>query len=216
GTDAAASGVAAIAIGQGAVATGSVAIGRVARASNGGAAFGDNSTATGANATAVGPGATATHSNSSAFGTGAQTTTFNEIVIGRGTETYTTPGITSALSKSRQTGPLEVVTSDKAGHLATDGGSIFERLDESESGIALAISMENPDLIAGEKFGIAFNAGFYEGAQALSFSAQGVMGYNVFTDGDRVTFSGGIGVGLENGRGSDVVGGRVGGQITWR
>jgi hypothetical protein len=108
------------------------------------------------------------------------------------------------------------VTSDADGNLATDGGDIFERLDEAEAGIALAISMENPDLIAGEKFGLAMNVGFYEGAEALSLSAQGVMGYNVFTEGDRVTFSGGVGVGFENGRGNEVVGGRVGAQITWK
>jgi hypothetical protein len=108
------------------------------------------------------------------------------------------------------------VTSDQSGHLATDGGSIFRQLDEAQSGIALAISMENPDLVAGERFGIAVNGGFYEGASAVSVSAEGVMGYNVFTDGDRVAVSGGVGVGIDNGRGGNVVGGRVGAQITFR
>jgi hypothetical protein len=42
------------------------------------------------------------------------------------------------------------------------------------------------------------------------------MGYNVFTDGDRVAVSGGVGVGIDNGRGGNVVGGRVGAQITFR
>ena len=100
--------------------------------------------------------------------------------------------------------------------LATDGGSIFKALDEAEFGIALAISMENPDLVAGEKFGVAVNAGFYESAQAISIAAEGVVGYNVFSPGDRVAVSGGVGVGIDNGRGDNVVGGRVGGQITWR
>jgi hypothetical protein len=139
------------------------------------------------------------------------------MVFGTRNDTYTTPGITSGLSRARQTdGPLEVVTSDQSGHLATDGGSIFQQLDEAQSGIALAISMENPDLVAGERFGFAVNGGFYEGAAALSVSAEGVMGYNVFTDGDRVAVSGGVGVGFDNGRGSNVVGGRVGAQITFR
>ena len=173
------------------------------------------------NGTAIGTNSVvqAGHTNSTAIGFGAQSEFTNEVSLGakNGSQTYTTPGITSGLSKSRQTvGPLEVVTSDQAGHLATNGGSIFEALDELESGVALAISMENPDLIAGEQFGIAFNAGFYEGAQAVSVAAQGVMGYNIFSEGDRVTFSGGIGVGLDNGRGDTTVGGRVGGQITWR
>ncbi len=138
------------------------------------------------------------------------------MVFGTKDDTYTTPGITSGFSKSRQSGPLEVVTSDRDGHLATDGGSIFKALDEAESGIALAISMENPDLVAGEKFGVAVNAGFYESAQAVSIAAEGVVGYNVFSPGDRVAVSGGVGVGIDNGRGDNVVGGRVGGQITWR
>ena len=41
--------------------------------------------------------------------------------------------------------------------------------------------MENPDLVAGEKFGVAVNAGFYESAQAVSIAAEGVVGYNVFS-----------------------------------
>lgn len=129
---------------------------------------------------------------------------------------YTTPGITSGASKAAQLGRLDVVTTDANGNLASDGGEIFKRLDETESGIALAISMENPDLIAGETFGIAFNAGFYEGAEAVSLSAQGVLGLNVFTPGDSVSVSGGVGVGIENGRGDTTVGGRIGAQITFR
>jgi len=63
---------------------------------------------------------------------------------------------------------------------------------------------------------VAVNAGFYESAQAVSIAAEGVVGYNVFSPGDRVAVSGGVGVGIDNGRGDNVVGGRVGGQITWR
>ena len=126
-------------------------------------------------------------------------------------------------NEARQSGPLEVVTSDAAGNLATDGGQIFSRLDqaakdadEAKSGVALAISMQNPDLVSGEKFGVAVNAGFYEGAEALSVSAQGVLAQNLFTSGDRLALSGGVGFGFDNGSGDEVVGGRVGAQITWR
>ncbi len=76
--------------------------------------------------------------------------------------------------------------------------------------------MENPDLVAGERFGIAVNGGFYESAQAISVAAEGVIGYNMFVPGDRVAVSGGVGVGIDNGRGDSVVGGRVGAQITFR
>ena len=209
-----------------------VAIGTNAQAGESSVAIGRDSFAAGPGDTAVGQGAkvyatsgnsfgngatvNAGHVNSTAVGTNASTTFDNQVMLGNSTQTYTTPGITSQLSRNRQQGPLEVVTSDAAGNLATDGGSIFERLDEAESGIALAISLENPDLVAGEKFGVAMNVGFYEGAEALGFAAQGVAGYNVFSEGDRVTFSGAVGVGFENGRGDSTVGGRVGGQITWR
>ena len=108
------------------------------------------------------------------------------------------------------------MTSDQAGHLATDGGEIFRRLDETEAGIAMAIAMQNPDLVNGENFGVAVNGGFYEGAEGMGVSAQGVMARNIFMDGDRVAVSGAVGVGFENGRGDDVVGGRVGAQFTWR
>jgi hypothetical protein len=137
------------------------------------------------------------------------------MVFGTKNETYTTPGITSDKSRNRQSGPLEVVTSDGGGNLATDGGDIFRRLDENQSGVALAISMENPDLIANERFGVAMNYGNFEGASALSWSAMGVLGYDVLSRGDRVAVSGGFGVGFENDRGDDVWGGRVGAQWTW-
>ena len=144
----------------------------------------------------------------------------------------------SQLSKDRQTqGPIEIVTSDQGGNLATDGGFVFDkidefdhhftqvdrrldnqgdkRIDENKSGVALAISMENPDLTGNERFGVAMNYGNFEGASALSWSAMGVLGYDVLSRGDRVAFSGGFGVGFEENNGDDVWGGRVGAQWTW-
>ena len=90
-----------------------------------------------------------------------------------------------------------------------------KRIDENRSGVALAISIENPDLIANERFGVAMNYGNFEGSSALSWSAMGVLGYDVLSRGDRVAVSGGFGVGFEDGAGDDVWGGRVGAQWTW-
>jgi hypothetical protein len=163
------------------------------------------------------------------FGNGAQSVKDNQFVLGTENHTYKAPGITSGLSKARQSGPLEVVTSDANGNLATDGGEIFHtldrfgaRLDNNEkdidelfSGVALAISMENPDLTGNERFGVAMNYGNFEGASALSWSAMGVLGYDVFSRGDRIAVSGGFGVGFEEDNGDDVWGGRVGAQWTW-
>ena len=157
--------------------------------------------------------------------------------MGTAADTYKAPGIVSQLSKDRQTqGKLEIVTSDQGGNLATDGGLVFDkinefddhfktvdrrldndgrRIDENQSGVALAISMENPDLTGNERFGVAMNYGNFEGASALSWAGMGVLGYDVLSRGDRIAVSGGFGVGFAENNGDDVWGGRVGAQWTW-
>jgi hypothetical protein len=198
-----------------------VAVGTNAYAGNGGAAFGDNASATGENSAAIGPGAVASQDN--------------EVVLGTSSHSYQAPGITSSQSRSRQSGQLEIVTSDANGNLATDGGQVFNQLasldndlsaidhrlntldrhtDENESGVALAMSMQNPDLVANERFGVAANWGTFEGANALGMSLMGVLGNNFVTQNDRVAVSGGFGVGFSTGSGDDVFGGRVGLQWT--
>jgi hypothetical protein len=111
---------------------------------------GSNNVAMGTNAgngagnydTAVGANATVTSDHSTALGADAVAYLPNQFVMGTQQDTYKASGITSNLSKSRQSGPLEVVTSDATGNLATDGGEIFRRLDENQSGIALAIEIK--------------------------------------------------------------------------
>src|SRR5690606_34411280 len=119
---------------------------------NAGATYG---IAMGQNTVVQQPGGVAIGTDSS--GAGAVSTGVNQMVLGTGMHRYTAPGIATAWSRSFQSGPLEVVTSDAGGNLATDGGSIFRRLDEHTSGIALAMSMQNPDLVGPETFGIAGN-----------------------------------------------------------
>jgi hypothetical protein len=147
-------------------------------------------------------------------GMGAQSTLINQVTIGTGLHTYTTPGIVSDLSRMRQDGPVELVTSDAAGNLATDNGEFIKTLDEHTSGIALAMSMENPDLAGPETFGVAGNWAVYDGASALSVSAMGVVGYDLFMDGDRVAISGSMGFGFQHKSGDHVAGARVGVQWT--
>jgi len=144
------------------------------------------------------------------------------VAIGTTNDTYRTPGITSSLSRSRQSGPLEVVTSDANGNLATDNGQIFNelnsafrRIDENEAGVALALAAVNPDLVDGERFGITANWGGFEGSNAFGMGFEGVLGHNWITQGDRIAVTGGFGVGFVNGDGDDVFGGRVGAQWTW-
>jgi len=88
-------------------------------------------------------------------------------------------------------------------------------LNENEAGVALATSMENPDLVGNEKFGLAANWGIFENSNAVSFSAMGVLGHDWVSEGDRWAVSGGFGTGFTDGDGDDVWGGRVGVQWTW-
>jgi autotransporter adhesin len=98
------------------------AIGNGANASGAGTnntAVGTNSTATGNAAAAFGADATATFSGSSAFGAGATTTRAQQQMFGTAGNTYTMAGITSGASAAAQSGPVQIVTSDSGGNLAT-------------------------------------------------------------------------------------------------
>jgi hypothetical protein len=171
-------------------------------------------------ATAIGTGASADYKRSTAIGFGSETTHRDQIAYGNidGSTTHTMNGITSDKSKARQTdGPLEVVTTDQTGNLASDGGYIFNKLNsldgrdkELAEGIAIATALQNPDLVGAETFGVAVNFGNWDGFSAFGLSAEGVVGYNFFQPGDRVAVSGGVGVGTREG----TVAGRVGVQWT--
>jgi hypothetical protein len=80
------------------------------------------------NGTALGAGASVEHNNSTAIGAGAKSTTNHQVTLGTKDETIRAQGVTSQKSKDRQQGPVEVVTSDSGGRLATDGGQIFSTL----------------------------------------------------------------------------------------
>jgi hypothetical protein len=76
------------------------------------------------------------------------------------------------------------------------------------------MATENPDLVGPEVFGISGNFGTFDGAYAFSVSAMGVVGHDVFQQGDRVAVSGGAGLGLANGIGNTTFGAHVGFQWT--
>ena len=104
--------------------------------------------------------------------------------------------------------------------MASDGGAIFSALSEVQGGVAVAIAMENPDLVGSETFGLSGNIGFWNDNVALGFSAMGVLGRNVAGSGSRLAVSGAVGVSVDENtygrRGSQsTVGGRAGAQVTW-
>jgi len=120
---------------------------------------------------------------------------------------------------SNAAGDLAAYTPSELG-LATSGdvNAINQRLakvsDEKNSGIALAVAMQNPDLTGSERIGVAANWGTYENANGLGMSLMGVLGHDFVSRGDRVAISGGFGIGFETGNGDSVYGGRVGLQWT--
>ncbi len=193
-------------------------------------AFGD-----GISSTAIGTGAHANLANSSAFGAGATVTRANQQVFGTASNTYTMSGVTSAASKAAQSGKTQVITTDAVGNLAsadvaslglatsTDLSGIQSQINhlgrrdsELSSGIAMAISMQNPDLTGSERFGMAANWGTFDGSSGLGLALMGVLGHDLFMAGDRAAISGSFGTGFEGGSDDNVYGGRVGLQWTHR
>lgn len=160
---AAATGSESLALGGGAQATGaySTAAGSAATAAaDRSSAFGAGAQATQIGATAVGAGAVASYANSTAIGAGAATSRASQIAIGTGSSTYSLAGIASEESRAAQSGPVQVVTSDAGGNLATadlssffpDIGGLEDRIgslenyaaesrQEARQGIAAAMAM---------------------------------------------------------------------------
>lgn len=217
-----ATGVAAIAEGQGSNATadGSIALGRGATAdATNATAIGQGSNAEAADSTAIGPGATVGVGdvNSTAIGAGATTSYSHQIVLGTGGETVTAPGLDNPLSRSRQLGPLGLVTTDAMGDLASDNGALFKHLAFTEAGVAIAFALPNPTVTSSRRHAIMFNLATYYGAYGLGVGVAGSLGNSWLTPGDTVTLSGAIGWGRasEEGYTESNFGARVGLEYSW-
>jgi hypothetical protein len=87
---------------------------------------------------------------------------------------------------------------------------VRDRINANTAGVAIALALENPDLTGNERFGLAMNWGMFNGAHALGLSATGVLGHNILGEGDRLAVTGGFGISTSN-----VMGGRVGAQLSW-
>ncbi|HET8727604.1 MAG TPA: hypothetical protein VFO41_08860 [Alphaproteobacteria bacterium] len=177
------------------------------------------------NGTALGANTQVLHNHSTAIGADTQTSNDHQIAIGTGNDTIRARGITSGLSKSRQEGPVEVVTSDSGGRLATDGGAIFDTLGEhSETldihtavlsrhsaqidklgkGVAVAMSMPDAYLESDKNFAIAAGFGGFDGD--LGFGAVGTVRID-----KTWSLYGGVGLSLDGGE----VGFKGGGRASW-
>jgi hypothetical protein len=124
------------------------------------------------------------------------------MAFGRETNTYTMAGIASAASRAAQQGPLEVVTTDAQGNLASDGGAFQRQIDnlgrrdgELADGIAIALALQQPIFHSGQKFAGRLGYGNFDGSNALGLSLAGVIDRGSFGSNSSITLDGGVGVG---------------------
>jgi hypothetical protein len=181
-------------------------------------ANGQGSKATGANSTALGQGSAATHANSTAIGQGVKTTRDDQVAIGQSTSTYTLGGISSAASRAAQGGPVNFVTSDAAGNLATHSaadmglattgdisalnsqiGGLQKRDNELAEGIAIALALSTPTFQGNQTFAARIGWGNFDGSNAMGLSLAGVLDRGGFGKGTTVVIDGGIGYGSADG-----------------
>jgi len=183
------------------------------------------------NTISMGNNANASADGAVAIGNGAKATLQNQVMLGTADYTYTTPGITSATSLARQTGPLQIVTSDASGNLATNTAAglglatssdistinselsgVNARLNDLDSrttkalnGVAMAFAMSGvPWLDRTEHVAVAANWGTFQGTNGLALNAALRLSTNVQANG-------GIAYGVNGGG----VGGRAGVRLGW-
>lgn len=162
--------------------------------SDGGMALGQAADSQGAGAVALGRDSSAFGVYSLALGTGASASSAGQFAIGTVSNTYTFAGITSAARLATQSRPLEVVTTDANGNLASDGAVIFDAIgqngqgmEQANHGVALALAMDARYVPADQTFPLSAAFGTYQGSDALAFSGawrpdsnvQVVMGFGM-------------------------------------
>ncbi|WP_347966743.1 porin [Mesorhizobium sp. CC13] len=83
------------------------------------------------------------------------------------------------------------------------------RLDELEAAAAISNALEDPDLVAGETFGLRLNLGVAGSQYAVGITGAFMLSDEVAGKGTRLTGSGGLG--FADGQ----VGARIGLQLAW-
>lgn len=200
-----ATGFSSTALGSLAVASGpsSTALGSFSAATGtGSTAIGRGSLSTGTDSTAIGRLSNAAHDNSTAIGYSATTTRANQIMFGTASNTYTAPGITSAASRAAQSGPVEVVTSDADGNLATASASqlglaTVTQMDRNTEGVAMAMALTRiPTVLPVDKrYAVSTTYGSFGGENAVGIGGAMTLTENVFFSGGGAVGIGGHGQG---------------------
>src|SRR5262249_55953485 len=89
-----------------------------------------------------------------------------------------------------------VVGTDAANKAYVDAGlsAANQRIDKANQGIAIAMSVQNPVLTGGDRFGVAVNWGDFAGNNAVGAAAVGILHPNLFGGGEKFGLTGGFGV----------------------
>lgn len=116
---------------------------------------------------------------------------------------------------------LEVEVADQSDQIASiqqditsinrDISGLRNRDSELADGIAIALAMEQPQLLAGQTFAMRGGWGNFDGFHAFSLSAAGLVSRNAFGSGSSVIVDGGVGTSSAN----NMTAGRAGLTIGW-
>lgn len=131
---------------------------------------------------------------------------------------------TSNASKAAQGSPTHIVTSNASGDLAVhtlselgiasgnDVAALKLRDEQLTEGLATVAALAQPILLPGQSFAVRAGWGGYDGANALGFSAAGVLARGVISPGvGSLVADAGVGVGTSAG----AVTGRAGLSLGW-
>jgi hypothetical protein len=148
------------------------------------------------------------------------------------------PGVTSSHSKLAQGKPTHIVTSNNNGDLAAqtpqqlglatqsdmttvhngmnamqaDINSLGRRDNELTEGLAAVAALAQPIILPGQTIAMRAGWGGYDGANAVGFTAAGVLAKNLLRPGiGTLVVDGGVGVGTDEGE----VAGRAGVSFGW-
>jgi autotransporter adhesin len=181
----------------------STALGSVSRATgNLSTAVGAGANATALRSTALGASSRADFENSTAIGYDVETTRADQMMFGTASNTYTAPGITSAASRAAQSGPVEVVTSDAHGNLATASASqlglaTVAQMDRNTEGVAMAMALTRiPTVLPVDKrYAVSTTYGSFGGENAVGVGGALTLTQNVVLSGGGAVGIGGYGQG---------------------
>lgn len=74
-----------------------------------------------------------------------------------------------------------------------------EDIEENAEGIAIAMALDNPDLVSGQSFAMRFGFGTFKGETGFGLTASGLVDNNAFGTGTQVIVNAGVGFGASQG-----------------